>query len=135
MKRVFLGIATVLIGAHSVWAGPFYDAIGGGATTFGGGVTYSTAVGRMVNSNEIYVRDTNCLRVTFSALSNDVQAMLICQGNLQVGDNLAGAITLDMQAVEDGFCLLHVDVIDAAPVSDDYDILVQREASGHAICP
>ena len=135
MKRVFLGIVTVLIVAQNVWAGPFYDAIGGGATSFGGGVTYSTAVGRTTNSNEIYALATNCLRVTFAALSNDIQAHLICQGNNDNASNTMGAITLDLQATANGYCLLVVDVIDSAPVSDDYDILVQREASGHAICP
>lgn len=135
MKRVFLGVATVLMLAHSAMAGPFYDPIGGGATTFGGGITYGTAVGVMANSNEIYVLDTNCLRITFAALSNDVQATLICQGNNVAASNDMGAITLNLEATADGYCLLNVDIIDASPVSDDYDILVQREATGHAICP
>ena len=135
MKRGFLGIATLCMLAQGALAGPFYDAIGGGTTTFAGGITYGAGVGRMPGSYEIYVLDTNCLRVTFAALSNDVQATLICQGNNVAASNTMGAITLDLQATANGFCLLNVDVIDATPVSDDYDIVIQRENSGHAICP
>lgn len=137
MKRVFFGVATALCIAQSVLAGPFYDPIGGGATTFGAGMTYSSGFGRPVFTTDIWADTNKCLRVTFAALSNDVSAVLICQGNLIEASNTMGSITLDMVNSLKGFCALVVSILDSetGPVVDDFDVIVQQENSGHAICP
>lgn len=129
MKRVFLGVVTTLIVAWSVAAGPFYDPVNDGSTTFGAGITYSSNSGIIPFTTEIYAQDGNCLQVTFSGLSNDVDTQLICNG--EVATSAGGE--LQIASVDgNGFCMLVVTITDAAPVSDDFDVIVARTTG---MCP
>jgi hypothetical protein len=138
MKRVFLGIATVICITQGALAGPFYDPIGGGATTFGAGITYTSGFGRHVFTSEVYADADKCLKITFAALSNDVFAILSCHGWQAYGHSYDGPIVLQVLTQDKGFCGLMITIESSTdepnPGVDDFDVIVQQENNGHAIC-